>query len=894
MLRITHCLLIAFFVVLFSALAAGQVASISQGFIQNKGQITDQCGNPNDHVIAAYFNDYLDFIINRDGFSYQLKTPLIPSVFETAGESNAFSCHRVDISLENMSPDFSIEFFGELPGEEQFINQHGFFSSVKKYSGIVLKSVYSRIDLEFLIDNESEYPVKYNFIVHDLGVIADIRMKYSGQESLGITDETFGNGGEVSVKTSIGELREDIPLSYWMDEERINAVAVRYVNVGPDAIGYELNPQHSIPQGKTLVIDPTPQVNWATYFGGTGIDQANVVKLDGFGFVYLAGNTNSSSGIATSGAYQTTFGGGAGNDIFISKFDLNGSRIWTTYFGGAGEEQIYGLATDASANIYFTGSSTSTSGIATLGAYQTTPGGQSDLIVGKFNTTGSLQWCSYLGGTQNDIGYGIQILGSNVFVVGTATSTTGIASVGASQTSYGGGTSDGVICRFSDTGIFSWSTYFGSSGNDILRGLDINSSGNLVVAGYTTGNAGLTTAGVHQTAFAGVNDGLVATYTSTGNKVWCSYFGGSLSDLCLSVAVNSSDEIVLCGYTYSSAGVATAGAYDVSAAGAGDVFINVFSSVGTRMWGTYYGGTGTDIGSAIFIDAVDNIFISGNTNSAGSIASPGAQQTSFGGGIADGFFAQFNTAGTLNWGTYLGGSGDDYLRGVDVDAVTGAYTAGFSNSSSGISTTGSHQTSIASASSDGILVKYNNLSFLPINIISFSATPSENQEAVECNWKVASESSCQGYVLDRSADGSTWSLLDELGCTGFDSIYEYQVLDESPDMGINYYRISQLDFQGNVVDSKVAVVMLQQDPDDLLLYPIPAGNYLNMMVNSRDDQFCTLNVFDLYGKLLMSSPLSFIRGSNYLGIETASLPHGHYIVQLVSPDGTFTQKKFTK
>jgi hypothetical protein len=892
--RLPPLLLFTFCLILFYTPSAGQSGSVPGGFVQNKGQITDQNGKPNTRVVAAYFDEQLDFLINADGFSYQIKSAGIPSAFQLTPDELATSYHRVDVTLENANSDFDVEFLDALPGEEKFITSNGTFSDVKKYLRIVFRSVYPNIDLEFTMAEDVRYPVKYNFILHEHARMVDIHLGYNGHESLGLIADGRSGGKDILLKTSLGELREEIPLSYWLNETELNEVDVHYVLTGPSTVGYALSPGQDVPEGKTLVIDPTPQINWSTYFGGTGIDQASVVKLDGFGFVYLAGSTNSAAGIATAGAHQITFSGGTASDLFIAKFDLSGNRIWTTYLGGSGDDQIFSLATDASANVYFTGSSTSVSGISTAGAYQTNNSGQSDLILGKFNSAGVLQWCTYLGGTLSDIGYSIQYRDASVFVVGTTVSISGIASAGASQNTYGGGTSDGVICRFSDTGALMWSTYFGGSGNDLLRGLDLDSAGNLVIAGYSSSSSGLTTAGVHQTAFSGFNDCVVANFTNTGSKIWCSYFGGSLSDLCLSVAVNSSDEIVLSGYTYSNSGMASAGAYDVTFGGAGDAFLNVFNSTGSRLWGTYYGGSGTDIGYALFIDGADNIFLVGNTNSASSISTPGAQQTSFGGGFADGLFAQFNTAGTLDWATYLGGSGDDYLRSIDVDEVAGAYAAGFSNSSAGISTSGVHQSALASGSNDAILVKYNNLSFLPLHIISFSATPSVDQQAVDCAWKVASESSCQEYLLEKSIDGDQWNLLGEIGCNGLSSFNEYLIRDESPMHGVNYYRICQIDLLGNIIDSKVAVVILRNDPDEILLYPIPTGDYLNLMVNRNDDQFCILNVYDSQGKLLLASPLNFIRGSNYFGMETASLPSGNYILQIVNPDGSFIQKNFIK
>lgn len=887
-----YLLLLTLLLVSFTTIA--RTGLVRDGFVKNEGQITDQFGNSNERVVAAYFADDLDFFICRDGFSYQLKSPVTAPDLSVVAAVQSMKYHRVDVTFEMASENFEVEFHEPLSGFENYTSEAGTFTGIKSYNRVLFRSVYPGVDLEFVLDPSVAYPLKYNFILDDADLISSIRMHYSGQESLLLRQSTSQQIPVVELETSVGELTENIPLSYWMNGNERREVQVDYTLSDTHTIGYVFKDGQAVPKGKKLVIDPTPQVNWCTYFGGTGIDQANAVKLDGVGYVYFAGSTTSSSAIATTGAHQSVFGGGAVNDMFISKFDLNGNRIWTTYLGGTGDDQLFSIATDGLANIYFTGSATSSSGIATAGAYRTVHGGQSDIVIGKFDTAGVLQWCSYLGGSQNETGYGITFSGADLYVVGSTVSTSGVASAGAEQAAYGGGASDGFICRFSDVGVFNWCTYFGGSGNDLLRGVDTDSSGNLVISGSSSSTSGIATAGAHQTSFSGVNDAVVAQLSAAGTKNWATYFGGTLSDLSMNVAVNSADEIIVTGYTYSSSGIATTGAYDVAAAGAGDVFLNVFDAAGARLWGTYFGGSGTDMAYALYIDPVDNIFISGNTNSASSIATAGAQQTTFGGGTSDGFFAQFNTAGTLNWASYMGSTGDDYLRSVDVDVVSGAYAAGFSNSAGGISTAGVYQSSLASSAFDAILVKYFNLSLLPLNIISFNAQAEENQSAVNCTWQVSSDQTCAGYLLERSIDGNTWLVVEMVEPVGAQGQAEYTSRDENPLTGTAYYKISQLDNESNAIDSRIAVVNLSGSQEELLIYPVPAVDLLNMTINKSKDELVSVQVYDVAGKLIYSTVVSMVKGSNYFGLQISDLPAGQYVLQLRNENGTLISELFTK
>src|SRR5947208_14358379 len=94
-------------------------------------------------------------------------------------------------------------------------------------------------------------------------------------------------------------------------------------------------------------------LQWATYYGGNDQDIAYNLTVDPFGNVYLIGQTESTNGIATAGAHQTTIGGGV--DAFIVKFNSSGARLWATYYGGAGSDIPNGVKTDAAGNVYLTG-----------------------------------------------------------------------------------------------------------------------------------------------------------------------------------------------------------------------------------------------------------------------------------------------------------------------------------------------------------------------------------------------------------------------------------------------------------------------------------------------------------------------------------------------------------
>lgn len=120
---------------------------------------------------------------------------------------------------------------------------------------------------------------------------------------------------------------------------------------------------------------------WATYYGGEITEYGESVATDASGNVYLAGYTSSANGIASGGFQNTYSGSGFNNDAFLVKFDAAGNRLWATYYGGTGEEEGYGVATDASGNVYLAGITNSSTGIASGGFQNNIGGGYADAFL---------------------------------------------------------------------------------------------------------------------------------------------------------------------------------------------------------------------------------------------------------------------------------------------------------------------------------------------------------------------------------------------------------------------------------------------------------------------------------------------------------------------------------
>jgi Bacterial Ig domain/Beta-propeller repeat len=163
--------------------------------------------------------------------------------------------------------------------------------------------------------------------------------------------------------------------------------------------------------------DGDGNLKWVKSAGGTAANDSGFgIGVDGSGNSYVIGRFQSTA-IFGSGTGQTLVSGG-GNDVFVAKYDPDGNLVWATSPGGTGGSQGFGIAVDSSGNSYVTGtySGTLTFAGVTLPA---APMGSNDIFVAKYDTNGTAVWATNAGGTGNDSGRGIAVDGSgNSYVTG--------------------------------------------------------------------------------------------------------------------------------------------------------------------------------------------------------------------------------------------------------------------------------------------------------------------------------------------------------------------------------------------------------------------------------------------------------------------------------------------
>jgi hypothetical protein len=469
--------------------------------------------------------------------------------------------------------------------------------------------------------------------------------------------------------------------------------------------------------GKTSQVTAQYSHNdWSVYFGGINNEYAEEIATDPSGNIIMTGLAKSNADIATPGAHQTKYGGGA-SDAFVAKYDIGGNLLWSSYLGGSAAEFAYAVSTDLQGNIYIGGKSTSTNNISTPGSHQPVyGGGGNDGFISKFSPDGVLLWSTYFGGKTGD--WVLTLANDaegNVYASGFTGSTKSIATPGAYQSTYAGNM-DCYLAKFSPDGQLLWSTYFGGTGEDRPHDVHVDREGNVILAGTTPGN-GMTTTGAYQEVSAGKLDAFIAKWSTNGDLLWSTLYGGSDYDRSREFALDDEGNIYMTGFTLSVNGIATPGAYQpqLMPAKAGstptfDSYLVKFSPDGELVWGTYLGGSKDEFGRGVCLTPQGNVIVSGVTASTSNIASSDAFQKQKN-GVNDAYIASFTQDGSFIGGTYFGGTGSEpydlgYGPAVATDAFGNIYLAPSTNSSDIPNAKNSFHPGTSTTMYDGVLAHF--------------------------------------------------------------------------------------------------------------------------------------------------------------------------------------------
>lgn len=543
--------------------------------------------NANDlDKISDYYSGHAHTIFPENSITKTLAQNQTAETKGSGGNSSyslTLHSHAYEVSFVGSSPDAAITpekvlgtynnyFYGNDPRK--------WASHCNIYQAIVYKNIYPGIDVRYYTDNNK---LKYDFIINPGGDVSKIALQFDGTNGLSVKN------GNLIVKTSVSDVTELAPYSFQFDGKIKTQVSTQYIITGnvvkfqlgnysrnttliidpslvfstftgskSDNWGYTAtydgagnffaggiafhdgfpvstgaflttyqggdNSENAGGPYDAVIIKFSPngsQRLYATYLGGSGDEQPHSLVADNNGDLVIAGRTHSSDFPTT----QPTFGPGGGFDIFITKFNFDGTALLgSRKFGGVGSDGVnispksvlagvdkstrrnYGddarseVIVDAANNIYVASSTQSltsddTKFPVTAGAFQTAPGGGlQDGVVIKTNTDlSNVLFSSYLGGKGNDAAFVLALNPTNndIYVAGGTVSTNfpGASNGPVLQKTYQGGECDGFVSVIKNDGTaLIKSSYIGTPGNDLVYGIQFDKFSFPYVMGTTSGN----------------------------------------------------------------------------------------------------------------------------------------------------------------------------------------------------------------------------------------------------------------------------------------------------------------------------------------------------------------------------------------------------------------------
>ena len=542
----------------------------------------------------------------------------------TRGESKTPVDRRSDlvrVSLLESYPSPEVTGLDELSGKSNYFigsDPKKWKTNIPVFARVKYQSVYPGIDLI--------YYGNQGHLEHDFVVAPGADPRKITLSIRGAREARVDSHGDLLLSIHEGTVCLHRPRVYQDAGEGRQLILGRYVDKGSHRFGFEIGEYDA---KRPLIIDPV--LSYSTYLGGAGGDFAYGIAVDSAGSAYVTGATGSAN-FPTAGPIQASIGDTRSDDVFVTKLSASGGAlVYSTYLGGSGEDVGLGIAVDAAGSAYVTGQ-TASANFPTNNPLQPNLSGTSDAFVTKLNPAGNaLAYSTYLGGSGDDIGNGIAVdSAGNAYATGATDSTNFPITAGAWQTTPGASSScgappntfpceDGFVTKLNAAGdALVYSTYLAGSHDESGNGIALDSSGNAYVAGFTDSIDFQTTPNALQTGSGGGYDAFVVK---------------------------------------------------LNAGGTGPVY------------STYLGGSADDDGAAIAIDASGSVYMTGSTGSA-NFPTKNAFQAALTQGtpLIDAYVAKFDPAGALAYSTYLGGSSRDLGFAIAVDSFGNAYVTGRTDS----------------------------------------------------------------------------------------------------------------------------------------------------------------------------------------------------------------------
>lgn len=462
---------------------------------------------------------------------------------------------------------------------------------------------------------------------------------------------------------------------------------------------------------------------WAKRMGGTSTDQGYALAADAAGNIYITGHFQGTNVDFDPNAGTQNLSSAGVSDVFLAKYDASGNYVWAKKMGGTSSEIGYAIAIDASGNSYITGQfegsnadfdpdATNTQNLVSIGSV--------DLFFAKYDALGNYVWAKSIGGYWNDYGRAIAVDGlGNCYLTGDfrGSSTdfdTGTGSqylTGAS--SY---TNDIFIAKYDASGAYVWAKSVGTdSGTDGGYGLTVDAAGNSYSTGSFVGTVDFDPGAgtVSLNGSTSTNNGYILQLNSAGNYVSAMagglYSPNALGDYGTAIKVDASGNSYVLGTFMGTVDFdAGAAVQDLVSAGYEDIFLAKYDASGNFVWAKRIGGTNTESGQALALDASGNIYITGFfIGTTDFDPGSGVQNLTSTAGNIDLFLAKYDASGNYVWAKRMGGSGSETGNGLAIDASGNCYVTGsFSGTADFDPAAATTQNLVSTGNQDVFLAKY--------------------------------------------------------------------------------------------------------------------------------------------------------------------------------------------
>jgi hypothetical protein len=433
------------------------------------------------------------------------------------------------------------------------------------------------------------------------------------------------------------------------------------------------------------VIDPV--LVFSTYLGGSDWEEANGIAVDPQGNTYVTGWTRSPD-FPTRGSFPAPL---PRFEAFVTKLSPDGSLAYSTYLGGSNSIEVgYAIAVDASGHAYVTGQTDSGDFPLVNPLPPQFLNGGGGIFVSKLDPTGSaLVYSTTMGGRiDTEDGRGIAVDAQGFAYIAGSTVSPDFPTVNSLPHPEPFPDCEAFVAKLSPTGSqLVYSTLLGGSSCEEARGIAVDAAGYAYVVGWTQ-SFNFPTVNAFQATLAGGigQDAFVAKLAPDASSLlYSTYLGGTGSEFEVSgIVVDPAGNAYVTGYT-NSADFPLRNPLQPALAGFTDAYVAKFSPAGRLVYSTYLGGSYLDGGTGIAVDGSGRTVVTGFTASSDfplkdplqgcDEARPGVC------GSYDAFVTRLSPEGlSLDFSTHLGGTGEEFGRGVAVDAGN-AYVTGYTRSS---------------------------------------------------------------------------------------------------------------------------------------------------------------------------------------------------------------------